>query len=80
VTPPHETIFSEGNPMTTRQRGRARRARPSIFRRFLNKLWHTMRGGLVALSAIGPFSPPPPPPPPPPIEDRDDDGGGDRER
>jgi hypothetical protein len=39
-----------------------------------------MRGGLVALSAIGPFSPPPPPPPPPPIEDRDDDGEANPER
>lgn len=48
--------------------------RPSALTRWLRRLRAFLRGGLVALSAIGPFSPPPPPPPPPPLEESADDG------
>ncbi len=66
--------------MQRRRRRRADSARPGFFARALKRWWHSMRGALVALSAIGPFYPPPPPPPPPPMEERGDEGEPDDAR
>ena len=56
------------------ERPRRPARRPGLLARWLRRLRAFLRGGLVALSAIGPFSPPPPLPPPPPIEESADDG------